>query len=92
MEVNLNRRQKVLLVIGLIVLFVLLFQRFTSKTDELRRKCEAFVRSDKIGCYVSEEKITDTSLGRELTEMAKEAGYVSAKEACGCVTHNITDL
>lgn len=92
MEVDLNRERKVLLAIGVIVLCVLLFHRFTSKTSELRKKCEAFVRSDEIGCYVPDEKIRSTQLGRELTQLAKSEGYDSAKEACGCVTYNITDL
>lgn len=92
MKVSLNRKQKVLLLIGVAVFLVLAFNHFSSKTGELRKKCEAFVRSDKIGCYVSQEKIDSTELGRELTALAEEVGYSSPKEACGCVTYNITDL
>lgn len=92
MKISLNRKQKAILVIGVAIFLILSFNHFTSKTDELKTKCEAFVRSNEIGCYVSDQKIESTDLGRELTELAKSAGYDSAKEACGCVTYNITDL
>lgn len=90
---NLNRKRKIILIIGIVLLAILLFNRFTSKTSEMRANCETFVRHN--GCYLRESEISDFEAGRELQSFAEETKYPSAKAVCGCASpslFNITDL
>ncbi|MFP4045867.1 MAG: hypothetical protein ACLFS3_02310 [Candidatus Aenigmatarchaeota archaeon] len=90
MKINLNRQQKAILLIGIVVFSILIWNRATSKKEELQEGCKEL--TSKNLCYLSEEEIKELDSGSELNQMAKEEGYSNLKEACGCVTYNITDL
>lgn len=90
MEVNLNKKRKAILLIGIVVFSVLIWNRATSNKEELEKNCKTFVKNN--GCYLASEDIDNFEAGMKLKELTEETGYNSPKEACGCITYNITDL
>ncbi len=87
---NLSNRDKTIIAFWLILFAVLAFHSMRFPRSELEENCADFVR--KNGCYLSEEEIRELDTGQRLYELIEGTAFDSPKEACGCVTYNITEL
>lgn len=87
---NLSRKQKVIIAFWVVVFVILLFQSMRVPQAKLEENCAEFTRNN--GCHMDEEQIRQMEAGQRLYELIEGTGYETPKEACGCVTYNITDL
>ncbi len=87
---NLSKRDKAVVAFWIVLFLVLIFHSLRVPTTELEEQCAEFTR--KNGCYMEEDEIVETESGQRLYELVEGTAYDNPKEACGCVTYNITDL
>ncbi|MFP4117026.1 MAG: hypothetical protein ACLFQ8_03040 [Candidatus Aenigmatarchaeota archaeon] len=85
---NLSKRDKAIVAFWIVLFAVLLFQFLRVPRSELEEQCAEFTRQN--GCMEGEE-IQSMESGQRLYELIEGTAYDNPKEACGCVTDNITD-
>ncbi len=87
---NLSRKEKAVVAFWVVFFIILTFHSLRFPQSELEQNCAEFTR--KNGCYMSEEEIVELESGGRLMELVEGTPFEDPKEACGCVTYNITDL
>ncbi|GEM_PF-2446124 len=87
---NLSRKDKAIVAFWIVLFVALIFYSLRVPRTELERNCAVFTRNN--GCYMEENEIMEMESGQRLYELIEGTPYSSPKEACGCVTYNITDL
>ncbi len=87
---KLSSRDKVIVALWVLLFVALSINSFLLPREELEENCAEFV--SKNGCYMSEDEMRELSSGRRLFELVEGTPFDSPREACGCITYNITDL
>ncbi|MFP4116133.1 MAG: hypothetical protein ACLFTQ_02920 [Candidatus Aenigmatarchaeota archaeon] len=87
---SLSRREKVIVVFWIVLFVVLAFHSARFPRTELEKNCAEFTRRN--GCHLTEEEIREMEVGQRLYNLVEDTNFDGPKEACGCVTYNITDL
>lgn len=84
---DLNRKKKAIIVIGVILFAFLLWYRATSNRSEIADACSEFTELN--GCYLNQSELDELDVYHRLENLVEDSRYPSVEAACGCIEHDI---